>query len=131
MTCFQVIDNLTIMETEIIRTIQQILAFAVIAVFIFNLTQRKYQKAGAHKRFASLYIAIMLTILYGATFIITEYNAEQWVLIPAAAGAVFLGFWKKDKIFIFSRNCTSCGKPMQLTRTLYFDSNRCQSCDGH
>ncbi|MFP4362545.1 MAG: hypothetical protein ACLFR1_01620 [Spirochaetia bacterium] len=119
------------MEADFIKIIQQVLAFAVIAVFVFNLTQRKYQKAGVKKRFATLYIAVILTLLYGASFLITEYQAEHWILAPAVLGAAVFAFWKKDAILVFSRTCTSCGKTMELKRSLYFDNNKCQSCDGN
>ena len=103
----------------------------LIAVMMFNLSQRSHMGHGERKRFATLYIAGILLFLDVELLLIRNLyyaSTANWILLPALLIAgMFLILFRK-KIFIFSRFCRACGNKLDLQTSLYFDDNLCASC---
>lgn len=105
--------------------------YLLIAVMIFNMSQRSHIEHGEGKRFASLYVAGLLLMLHLAMLMIGRYfpaGGGEWILIPT--GAVILAglFLLRKKIFRFRRTCASCGTKLPMKTILYYDDNLCDSC---
>jgi len=100
----------------------------LVAVLIFNLTQRAHLEHGENKRYASLYAAGPFFIVYVASFLVERYGFETWFFIPAGAAAVLYVYRLRKKIFIFKIRCTSCGIRLSLKRILYYDDPLCETC---
>ncbi|HUX20172.1 MAG TPA: hypothetical protein VMW69_02965 [Spirochaetia bacterium] len=99
-----------------------------LAILVVNLMQRRYREKAQRKRFASLYIAILVFVLYIYAFGVIRLNvSELFLLIYAAAAGLLL--WSYRKTFLpFSFRCRSCKKPLTFDRFAYADSNLCAEC---
>ena len=101
------------------------LYYLLIAVLIFNLTQRKHQAKGERKRFASLFIAGGILLLMAGIQIVLHFGFTS-AGIPAVLIVLLLYFWYfREKIFIFSLRCPECGTRYSMHQVLYEDSPSC------
>lgn len=113
------------MILEIIRTV---LVWLLMAVLVFNLSQRKHLSHGERKRIATLFIAGGVMALYGSTIVITRFDLPHWLFLPAAAAVGTVFVWKKD-LLPYTKHCVRCGEKLSPMRFLYYDSNVCETCD--
>ena len=101
----------------------------LVITLLFNLSQRWYLIHGEKKRFASLGIAGVILLVYASILTISRFSlSDALLLVPAAAAAILL-YVLRNRLFLFSFHCPRCGKPLQVKKTLYFDSPLCDRCD--
>ena len=103
----------------------------MIGVMIFNLTQRSHVEHGEGKRFASLYTAAVLLLLYVQLVLIQRYYSAplaNWLILPAVVLTGVAGYLLRKKIFVFKRYCAKCNAALPLKTTLYHDDNLCDQC---
>ncbi len=104
--------------------------YLFIAVIVLNLFQRKYRERGQDKRIASLFISIMVFIVYfGAITIRAKNLPEIWILLPLAVD-ISLFYALKKRILVFRKSCTRCGKNLSAAELFCLDSNLCRECSG-
>lgn len=113
----------------ILAIAQKAAAAALLVVLLFNLTQRKHLAHGELKRYASLYYAGFLLIFGAVTVIFQRTGAPPILLIPAAALEIGVLALFRRQLFLFRLRCATCGARLPLERVLYYDSNRCPTCD--
>jgi len=113
----------------IIPVVQKVVVGLLLVVLVFNLTQRKHLSHGERKRYASLYAAGLLLLFWAITLVFARASAPAILLVPTAALDVVALFAFRRQILIFAPRCASCGTRLPLERILYYDSNRCPSCD--
>ena len=101
----------------------------MVGILIFNMTQRGHLAHGEKKRFASLYFAGIVLGLYVCTIVIARFSLSDYLLLPTFALFAFITYGYRGRLFPFRRHCATCSKPLPLKRMLYFDSNKCESCD--
>ncbi|MFO7849378.1 MAG: 8-oxo-dGTP diphosphatase [Spirochaetia bacterium] len=116
------------MASQILPLLDLIISAALLLLLVFNLTQRTHLHHGEAKRFATLYGAIPLLILYGAVSAVRGALLPQWVLWAALAAAAALVYTFRKKIFIFRRTCLECGRTLPISTSLYVDDNLCEDC---
>ncbi|WP_319559674.1 8-oxo-dGTP diphosphatase [Marispirochaeta sp.] len=99
--------------------------YLMVAILLFNMTQRKYREQGEKKRFATLFLAGAFFIFSIGLMLIRQFSLPLYSLIPLAlAVAAYLGMMR-DRIFIFSLHCPECKKRLPLKDVLYIDSPDC------
>ena len=108
--------------------IQKPLLVVLIAVLVFNLTQRRHLEHGEKKRYATLGIAGILFIIYATTITAIRFGLADYVLIGSLTAAAYLSLRYRRKLFVFSLKCKHCGSSMPIGKTLYYDDNLCGSC---
>jgi 8-oxo-dGTP diphosphatase len=104
------------------------LVVVLIAVLLFNLSQRSHLQHGEAKRFASLHLALIILFLYGADIAIRRWALPAWSMIAALLIAAAAAYLMRRRIFIFRRRCLECGTSIPLRTTLYEDDNLCGEC---
>jgi len=102
------------------------LYYLMLAILIFNLTQRKHQARAEKKRFASLYLAGGVLILMAGGIVVVQLNLENiFYLLPVLIVSLYL-YLLRDKIFIFSLRCADCGARYSWQQILYRDKPSCR-----
>ena len=100
----------------------------LVTILIFNLTQRRYLEHGEEKRFASLRAAGLVLLLALEYFLIDRFSLNTWLAIPAVLSVLYLAYRMRNRLLIFKLHCENCGRPLPVTRTLYYDDNHCEAC---
>lgn len=112
----------------VLEVIQTVLIWLLMAVLVFNLSQRKHRAYGERKRVATLFIAGGVMVLYGAAITINRFALPHWLFLPVTAAVIAVFIWKKD-LLPYKTHCVSCGEKLSFQRFLYYDSNLCENCD--
>ena len=110
--------------------IQKITVVVLLAVLIFNLTQRKHLSYGEGKRYASLYAAGFILLFYAATIVFKHFFVSPAYLLGVLALEAVGVYSFRDKIFLFHARCAACGKKLALRRILYVDAPFCEECEA-
>lgn len=118
------------MISQTIPLLNSALSAALLLLLVFNLTQRKHLHHGEAKRYATLYGAMILLLLYGAVSSVRNNLLPPWIVPAALAAAAGLLFALREKIFIFRRRCSGCGTRLPVSTILYVDDNLCEACRG-
>lgn len=106
--------------------ILSILYYLMIAILIFNLTQRKHQQRAQKKRFASLYAAGAVLILMAGGIGVVQLGLEgAFFLLPALLVLAYL-YLLRDKIFLFRPGCAECGTRYSWQQIFYEDEPSCR-----
>ncbi len=113
----------------IIPTVQKVVVGLLLVVLVFNLTQRTHLSHGERKRYATLYAAGLLLLFWAITLVFARASLPPLLLAVAAALEIVAFFAFRRQILIFAFRCASCRARLPLDRILYYDSNRCPSCD--
>ncbi len=111
------------------QKISSFIYYLMMAVLIANITQRKHIKHGEKKRLATLWTAGLLLFFQIELVIIQHYKLSEKFIIPAALIFLGIGYLLRQKIFVFRTKCVSCGTKLTYKRILYWDSNKCETCD--
>jgi 8-oxo-dGTP diphosphatase len=114
----------------IMLILQKVAVVLLLAVLVFNLTQRKHLARGEGKRFASLFVAGFLLAFYGVTFLYQRFGIPPIFLAPFAAIEVGVAFLLRDRIFVFRARCAACGVRLPIERILYVDAALCEECSA-
>jgi uncharacterized membrane protein len=103
--------------------------YLLLAVLVLNMFQRRYQQHAQKKRFATLYIAILILVLMVGTVLIVYLNLPDILFLPLLAVLVVVGYRFKKQVFPFRLNCRLCGERLTGKRILFYDSNTCEKCE--
>jgi len=114
----------------IITYLQKPLAGILIALLLLNLTQRKSLSTGEKKRYATLYLALIVLFLYTAAVTIQRQGWSGYFLFPALAVSLLAALHFRKRIFIFDLRCPECKKFYSLKEILYNDTPVCGVCKG-
>ena len=121
------IQDMGFLETLTTFVSQRIL-YLLLAVLVVNMFQRRYQKTAQKKRFATLYIAILILALMVGTVLIVSFDLPDVLFLPLLAVLVLIGYRFRKKVFPFRLNCRNCGDRLSGKRILFYDSNTCEKC---
>lgn len=103
--------------------------YLLLAVLVLNMLQRRYQQHAQRKRFATLYIAILILVLMVGTVLIVYFELPDILFLPLLAVLALIGYRFRTKVFPFRLNCRRCGERLSGKRILFFDSNTCEKCE--
>ena len=103
--------------------------YLLLAVLVLNMFQRRYQQHAQKKRFATLYIAILILVLMIGTVLIAYLDLPDILFLPLLAALVLVGYRFRKQVFPFRLNCRLCGEKLTAKRILFFDSNTCEKCE--
>ena len=117
--------SLVSMVAHIIQ--KPVLAF-LMAILIFNLTQRRHLNHGEKKRFASLGFACLVLIFYVGILITLRFDLPDMLLIAPLAIAGFVGVIVRKRLQVFRVHCATCSVRLPITSVLYYDDNLCPGC---
>lgn len=101
-----------------------------VAILAVNLFQRKYLAVGERKRFATLYMSMVVLAVMAFSALLLQFSLPDWLFLPfiaLLAGAVWVF---RAKIFPFRLRCVRCAGRLQGDRILYYDNNLCAECDA-
>lgn len=117
-----------------LRTLNVFLAgnllYLLLAVLLLNMIQRRHQAQTLRKRFATLYIAVLLLSLMAGAIVIVYFRLPDLLLLPLLAGLVLIGYFYRAHVFPFRLRCRLCGARLPWRRILFFDENTCDRCAG-
>ena len=82
------------------------LYFPVVLILIVNLLQRRHMKEGLAKRYATLYIGLILLLLWGFTFLMIRFGIPDWLLIPYCLVGVTVTVLARSKVVPFRLKCS-------------------------
>ena len=105
------------------------LYWVLLAVLALNLFQRRYQRLSEKKRFATLYLGMLVLAWMVLVILIVAFGWPEWLLIPFTLAPAVIGVAFRRHTFPFRFRCTRCGTQLEAKRILFFDSNACERCD--
>ena len=103
--------------------------YLLLAVLVLNMFQRRYQKHAQKKRFATLYIAILILALMVGTVLVVYLDLPDLLFLPLLAVLVLVGYRFRKQVFPFRLSCRLCGERLSGKRILFYDSNTCEKCE--
>jgi 8-oxo-dGTP diphosphatase len=115
----------------VVLFLQKNLFYLLLAVLGLNLFQRRYQKYSEKKRFATLYLAMLVLAWMILVIVMVYFRLPDLMLIPFTAALVVVGVLFRRQIFPFRLRCVQCRQTLSSKRVLFFDSNACERCDPH
>lgn len=104
------------------------LYWIILAVLFLNILQRKHHHKATKKRTATLIIAVLVLVLNMFLALIIQFELPQWLGVPSLIITLIIGYYFKDKIFIFKFRCAECGERLTFNDIFYNDDNLCESC---
>jgi multisubunit Na+/H+ antiporter MnhG subunit len=116
---------------SIVLFLQKNLFYLLLAVLGLNLFQRRYQQYSEKKRFATLYLGMLVLAWMILVILMVYFHLPDVLLIPLTAAVVLAGFLLRRRVFPFRLRCVQCHQPLSSKRVLFFDSNACERCDPH
>ncbi len=110
------------------RFLANVLPYPLIALLAFNMVQRRFLAVGEGKRFATLYLAGLLVLLFGAAHTFAHFRvADVFLALPAAI--IGLVAWRvRARIWPFRLRCPGCNARLPARRVLFYDDHRCETC---
>jgi len=115
----------------IIVFLQKNLFYLLLAVLALNLFQRRYQKIAERKRYATLYLAMLVLAWMVLVILIYAFKLPDWLLIPFTAAPAVAGYVFRRHTFPFRLRCVKCGQQLTSKRLFFYDSNACERCEPH
>ena len=109
--------------------LQKYLFYLLLGVLALNLFQRRYQKLSERKRFATLYLAMLVLSWMILVIVQLHFGWPDWLLVPFTLAPVAVGAVFHRHVFPFRLRCARCGRALEGKRILYYDSNVCERCD--
>ena len=109
--------------------LQKNLFYFLLAVLALNLFQRRYQKDCEKKRFATLYLAMLVLSWMILVIVVVALRWSDWLLIPFTLALAAIGVIFRRHTFPFRLRCGRCGQSLEGKRILFYDSNLCERCD--
>lgn len=94
-----------------------------IAVLFVNLLQRRHQAEAQRKRFATLYLAIALFLIYTAAQTVVTYDVSAYYFVLAVVAVVAVLYRYRAHTFPFRLRCRRTGKILNMETILFRDSN--------
>ena len=113
----------------ITKFVSENILYLLLAVLVLNMFQRRYQQHAQKKRFATLYIAILILALMVGTVLIVYLELPDVLFLPLLAAVILIGYRFRTKVFPFRLNCQACGEKLSGKRILFYDSNTCEKCE--
>ncbi|MBJ2357065.1 MAG: 8-oxo-dGTP diphosphatase [Sphaerochaeta sp.] len=111
----------------ILQTIEQYYTWALIAILLLNLAQRKIP--GTYKkRFATIYLASILLLFEVGVVVILSRDLNHnlgWLVAIICAGLLFL---LRKRALPFRFHCVECDKRLDFNHIIGHDDNLCQEC---
>ena len=121
------------LEADFLHSVNTFIAerilYLLLAVLALNMLQRRYQKHAQKKRFATLYIGILILVFMVGTVLIVYFDLPDILVVPLLAALVLIGYRYRRQVFPFRLNCRLCGQRLSGKRILFFDSNTCEQCE--
>ncbi len=101
-----------------------------VAILAVNLFQRKYLAVGERKRFATLYMSMVVLAVMAFSALLLQFSLPDWLFLPFIALLAGTVWVFRAKIFPFRRRCARCSVKLPFDRILYYDNNLCAECDA-
>ncbi len=117
------------MAASISLSLTRFLLIPIVLVWVWHLFQRRYHERGSRKRNATLYLTLVLLVVWALVYLVARFSGEDLYLVPIAFFAVVLLAWQRRAIFPYRLRCARCGVPLSIARILFYDSNECETCD--
>ncbi len=114
---------------QIVYTVADHGPWLVVALLTLNLGQRRHLEHGERKRLATLYLSLLVLGIFGAAQLILLYDWPSALLLLAVAAVVAVAVTNRAYVFPFRLNCRACDARLSVKRIVFYDSNRCASCD--
>ena len=105
------------------------LLIPMVALWVYHLTQRRYETTGEHKREATLLLSLALIVCWGLAWAFQRFGVpDAYLILVAGALAAFL-FGQRRRLFPYRFRCERCGASLSIQRILYYDHGLCDSCE--
>jgi hypothetical protein len=104
------------------------LLYVLLGVLVLNMVQRRHQRQTQNKRFATLYIAVLVLTLMAGTIAIVYFRLPDLLLLPLVLALALVGYLNRRHVFPFRLRCSRCAARLGWNRILFFDDNACEAC---
>lgn len=114
----------------ILFIVERITGVLLIILLAFNLSQKTHLEHGSKKRYASLFLSFYILSLFVSVKIIERFvlsNLTFLFFIILCSSPLFI---YRKKIFLFKFFCISCKKRLSIKQVLYYDRNKCETCNN-
>lgn len=102
-------------------SIPDIFYWLFIAIIVINLLQRRHREKAEQKRYATLYLAIIVLIIYAGTLTIERYTLSWWYSFPIACIASLAFYLLRKRIMVFRLRDSSTKRFLPLSEILFQD----------
>ncbi|WP_455381177.1 hypothetical protein [Salinispira pacifica] len=116
------------MEHPISQFIVEYFNWVFLGILALNLFQRRQGRKAQKKRFATLYLAIGVFIIYTFSNMLLYFKLSEWFLAPFGAAVVVGAYLLRKWLFPFRLRCASCSKTLTFEQMIYRDDNLCDDC---
>ncbi len=106
------------------------LLIPMVIVWVYHLSQRRYDKVSPRKREATLYIALALIVCWGLAWAFRRFGVPDAFLALVAAAFVGFLYAQRRRLFPYRLRCERCGNALPFQRILYYDSGLCEGCES-
>ena len=114
--------------TRISRLLSEVLPWVLIAVLVFNMSQRRSSGQGNRKRFATLFVAALVGALWVATIAFKRFGVPDVALLGVAVALALAAYLGRGTLGVFRLRCAACGRRLEVGQVLYHDEARCADC---
>ncbi len=117
------------MAAGISISLTRFLLVPIVIVWLWHLVQRRYRDEASIKRNATLYLTLVLLVIWALVYAVARYSREDLYLVPIAFLGLIVLAWQRKAIFPYRLRCARCGLPLSVSRILFYDSNTCGTCE--
>jgi hypothetical protein len=99
-----------------------------LAILALNVMQRRRGREAQQKRFATLYLAIMVFVFYIYAYGIIRLGLSDWYLLVYLGISVGLIAMFRSVFLPFTLRCRACKQVLSFNRVVFSDTNLCADC---
>ncbi|HET6486885.1 MAG TPA: hypothetical protein VFH83_10725 [Spirochaetia bacterium] len=116
-------------NTLVSHALLQYLLIPLVVLWVYHLTQRRYETTGERKREATLLLSLALIVCWGLAWAFQRFGVpDAYLALVVVALAVFL-YAQRQRLFPYRFRCERCGVSLSIQRILYIDHGLCASCE--
>jgi hypothetical protein len=95
-----------------------------------NVYQRSHGEKARTKRFATLYLAMVVFVFVAGAYSLIYFKLPEWLLICLGGALVAASIALRARLFPFRFRCTSCGQLLTFKPFMFNDANLCDDCSA-
>jgi hypothetical protein len=118
-----------VQNTLVSSALLRYLLIPLVALWIYHLSQRRFDKVAQRKREGTLLLALLLILCWGLAWVFQRVGIPDVYLILVGAGAIAAAVWQRRRFFPYRLHCERCGNSLSINHILFRDSGLCQSCN--
>ncbi len=116
------------MQTGITRFVADNFSWVFFALIFLNVIQRRHQPASNRKRFATLYLAILVLVFHLSAIGILRAGLPDAAVFASLALLAGAAWYFRAHVLPFRLTCPTCGTRLSAETILFRDDHLCPTC---